>query len=444
MIYFIGYTTQEEAELTDMLPTILPNQHVFYTPSSTNHQFLISIGDSGLPKIHLGIQNAYESDESDADNKHTSDKDLKVSWSDPLDVNEEMERFISIPDNMNLKVKVIKVAMVTHVVINAASKAEVSAKEVRNKIGNVTVTENEQLPDDKSLEIKEFDVVVPKQEVFIHSNKLKRNLELYASIHFHHLCLILQDESSRNGEISEVIRVSCDHLFLAHYPLIEGFEEDSPCHDCYCISSENIQIDNQLYATKGFYDFPVIFARQENKSKDTELLVEFHSMNLSQKLAVIKSRSFAHIQVVMATDCLNNPLFKSLEVSMEPVVGNIDDRFVYRILEEIEKLIPTSLNNDKKSLSEISRIPSSLKSMSHSLSSPVRIEHLFIQPCSLLISVHASLKLFIASDKTPLAFGKFEKKGLSTTSHQLVRVLAMHYASGALFRAGTLFYNIRA
>jgi vacuolar protein sorting-associated protein 13B len=60
-----------------------------------------------------------------------------------------------------------------------------------------------------------------------------------------------------------------------------------------------------------------------------------------------------------------------------------------------------------------------------------------------LISVHASLKVFIASDKTPLVFGKFEKKGLSTTSHQLVRVLAMHYASGALFRAGKLFYNIR-
>ncbi|XP_063419366.1 intermembrane lipid transfer protein VPS13B-like [Mytilus trossulus] len=431
-----GYTTQEEAELTDILPTIPPNQHVFYTPSSTNRQFLLSIGDSGLPKIHVGVQQALETDESNTESKHSSDQDSGVSWSDPLDVNEEMERFISIPNNMNLKIKVIKVSMVTHVVINAANKAEVSAKEIRNKIGKVTTMESHPSSDDTNLSIREYDVSVPKQDVFIHSNSITRNLELYISLHFHHFCLILQDETSSNNEITEVIRVSCDHLFLAHYPLIEGFDDDSPSHDCYSISAENLQVDNQLYTTKGLYDFPVIFARQELKSKDKDFLVEFHSMNLSEKLAVIKSRSFAHIQVVMETDCLSHSLVKSVEIAMEPVIGNVDDRFVYRMLEEVEKLLPNSLQDNKKGLKEITRLPQALKVMSHGLSSPIRIEHLVIHPCSLLISVHASLKVFIASDKTPLSFGKFEKKNVNSTAHQLTRVLAMHYASGALFRAG--------
>ncbi|CAC5371338.1 VPS13B [Mytilus coruscus] len=429
-----GYTTQEEAELTDILPTIPPNQHVFYTPSSTNRQFLLSIGDSGLPKIHVGVQQTLETDESNTESKHSSDQDSGVSWSDPLDVNEEMERFISIPNNMNLKIKVIKVSMVTHVVINAANKAEVSAKEIRNKIGKVTTMESH--PSSEDVNIREYDVCVPKQDVFIHSNSITRNLELYISLHFHHLCLILQDETSSNNEITEVIRVSCDHLFLAHYPLIEGFDEDSPSHDCYSISAENLQVDNQLYTTKGLYDFPVIFARQELKSKDKDFLVEFHSMNLSEKLAVIKSRSFAHIQVVMETDCLSHSLIKSVEIALEPVIGNVDDRFVYRMLEEVEKLLPTSLKDNKKGLKEITRLPQALKVMSHGLSSPIRIEHLVIHPCSLLISVHASLKVFIASDKTPLSFGKFDKKNVNSTAHQLTRVLAMHYASGALFRAG--------
>ncbi|XP_052096921.1 intermembrane lipid transfer protein VPS13B-like isoform X1 [Mytilus californianus] len=431
-----GYTTQEEAELTDILPTIPPNQHVFYTPSSTNRQFLLSIGDSGLPKIHVGVQQALETDESNTESKHSSDQDSGVSWSDPLDVNEEMERFISIPNNMNLKIKVIKVSMVTHVVINAANKAEVSAKEIRNKIGKVTTMEGHPPSEDTNVNMREYDVCVPKQDVFIHSNSITRNLELYISLHFHHLCLILQDETSSNNEITEVIRVSCDHLFLAHYPLIEGFDEDSPSHDCYSFSAENLQVDNQLYTTKGLYDFPVIFARQELKSKDKDFLVEFHSMNLSEKLAVIKSRSFAHIQVVMETDCLSHSLIKSVEIALEPVIGNVDDRFVYRMLEEVEKFLPTSLKDNKKGLKEITRLPQALKVMSHGLSSPIRIEHLVIHPCSLLISVHASLKVFIASDKTPLSFGKFDKKNVNSTAHQLTRVLAMHYASGALFRAG--------
>lgn len=72
------------------------------------------------------------------------------------------------------------------------------------------------------------------------------------------------------------------------------------------------------------------------------------------------------------------------------------------------------------------------------MSAPVKIEHLCVQQISMLLSVHASLKLFIASDRTPLAFGKFERRKVVTTSYHLIRSLAMHYASGALFRAGLL------
>lgn len=67
---------------------------------------------------------------------------------------------------------------------------------------------------------------------------------------------------------------------------------------------------------------------------------------------------------------------------------------------------------------------------------PVRLQRLTIQPVNLLVSIHASLKLYIASDHTPLSFSLFERGPLCTTARQLVHVLAMHYAAGALFRAG--------
>lgn len=69
---------------------------------------------------------------------------------------------------------------------------------------------------------------------------------------------------------------------------------------------------------------------------------------------------------------------------------------------------------------------------------PVRLQRLVIQPVNLLVSVHASLKLYIASDHTPLSFSLFERGPLCTTARQLVHALAMHYAAGALFRAGGL------
>lgn len=67
---------------------------------------------------------------------------------------------------------------------------------------------------------------------------------------------------------------------------------------------------------------------------------------------------------------------------------------------------------------------------------PVRLQRLTIQPVNLLVSIHASLKLYIASDHTPLSFSLFERGPLCTTARQLVHALAMHYAAGALFRAG--------
>lgn len=69
---------------------------------------------------------------------------------------------------------------------------------------------------------------------------------------------------------------------------------------------------------------------------------------------------------------------------------------------------------------------------------PVRLQRLTIQPVNLLVSIHASLKLYIASDHTPLSFSVFERGPVFTTARQLVHALAMHYAAGALFRAGRL------
>ena len=425
---FSGILVQEETELMSCLPTVPPHRNVFYTPLLMNQRFSEHVGDLKYPKLHFGIMK--------------SPKGAEVVWSSPIDVNSDMESFVSVPGCMDIKVKVKSIAMVTHITIEAISKAEVSAKDVRSRIR----TERKEVSLSDSATNQEDEAIIKALETAVMSSlpqtgtskrkPPKRKTDLVIGLHCHHVCMVLQDETSSREEMSEILQVSVDHLFLSHIPSSGSSKSnktpsDQDQHQCVSLCLGSLQVDNQLYFAKGLYDFPVIFMGQSV----TEF-PEVDGMNIMEKLAILKSVGLCHLQGVMERDCLGHRLVKSLEISVAPITSNVDDKFVYRILKEFDILIPTSLSYPPPNTQNVKKLPRSFRSTSLVMSAPVKIEHLCIQQISMLLSVHASLKLFIASDRTPLAFGKFERRKVVTTSYHLIRSLAMHYASGALFRAG--------
>jgi vacuolar protein sorting-associated protein 13B len=331
--------------------------------------------------------------------------------------------------------------MVTHITVEAISKAEVSAKEIRSRIQ----TENSEVSTESSPCSQEDESIIRDLENAALSSKspqknsrkrhVEKKMDVIFGLHCHHVCVVLQDETSSTEEISEVLQVSADHLFLAHLPSSGSRSDksftDQDQHQCLSLCLGSLQVDNQLYLTKGLYDFPVIFMGQVSHE-----FPNVAGMNVMEKLAILKSVSLCHVQGVIEQNCLGHSLVKALEVSVAPITVNIDDKFVYRILKEFDILIPTSLSYPSLPNQTFKRLPKSFRSSSLVMSCPVMMEHLCVRSISLLLSVHASLKLFIASDRTPLAFGKFEKDRVVTTSYHLIKALAMHYASGALFRAG--------
>ena len=361
-----------------------------------------------------------------------------IAWSRPIEVSTDMESFVPIPQCFDIKVKVRCISLVTHITIEPISRAEISAKEVRNRIkskdSTVVIGHTEE-----QIQPMEIQYEDGEHEGVMHSSheglkKKKSDMQICVGAYFQHLCVVLQDEVSSSEDASEVVQVCVDNLYISHIPSLGKSSDDLRQHTCYSVCVGNMQIDNQLYHLQGLHDFPVLFIQQKDHSEN---FPDIGRLNVVEKLAVIKSNSFAHIQIVMETDCLNNPLIRSLELSMHAASVNIDDSFIYRILKEIEGLIPIRLDSTKpKSAITVKSLPKSFKASCNSLCSPVRMEQLCIQPINVLLSVHASLKLFLASDRTPLSFGKFERKFIVSTTHQLTRVLAMHYASGALFRAG--------
>lgn len=85
-------------------------------------------------------------------------------------------------------------------------------------------------------------------------------------------------------------------------------------------------------------------------------------------------------------------------------------------------------------------VPKKIIISSQLLGKPLRINKLTINEINLLLSVHSSIRMYIALDRSPLHFNVFERRNILTTHFKLGHSLAMHYLSGAIFGAGLCIF----
>ncbi|XP_048244061.1 vacuolar protein sorting-associated protein 13B-like isoform X2 [Haliotis rufescens] len=414
-----GTVVQEEAELLDDLPTLDPGSSTHYTMPYVNNQYPAADAITH-PRMHFCA------------NLSQDDGSFKRSmWSNGVDVMSNNDTFVKLPDVADIKVQSRKVAMVTHITIEPISKAEISAKEIRSRLkGAETETKVvEVTPESNQVTLPGVDV--SKTESKLVRRKDKSGSVYVAGVFIEHISFVMMDETTSTETVSEVLRLCCDSVYAAHFP-VSTSADSTEAKSCMSLSVGTMQLDNQQYG-QGQYDFPVLLVKQKTQNMN---MPDLEKMTVTEKHAVLRLSSFLHAQLVLTADDAGNTVTESVELSLSPLSLYIDDTFIYRLLREMEAFIPNILHCDINKPIKVKRLPKSVKSTACALSQPVRIHYLCIQPISMLLSVHASMKLFLASDHTPLSFGKFERKNLYTSSHQLTRALAMHYASGAIFRAG--------
>ncbi|XP_035483199.2 vacuolar protein sorting-associated protein 13B-like isoform X12 [Scophthalmus maximus] len=206
-----------------------------------------------------------------------------------------------------------------------------------------------------------------------------------------------------------------------------------------CCSS--LQVDNQLYNRASFH-FPVLLCQDQRGGADPggPWSSDDNPADSPEALEEFKRSCFLRLRMMLAGDRCT---LEEVTFQLQPARVYLEDTFVYYIKTLFYTYIPDRAIASSVAASQRRREPGSapvlpeqvLQSM-QALVRPVRLQRLTIQPVNLLVSIHASLKLYIASDHTPLSFSLFEMGPLCTTARQLVHVLAMHYAAGALFRAG--------
>ncbi|XP_076241466.1 vacuolar protein sorting 13B [Calliopsis andreniformis] len=201
----------------------------------------------------------------------------------------------------------------------------------------------------------------------------------------------------------------------------------------------DLQLDNQLFDQGGF-DFPVVLISQTPLvTKETGYYTNNCLMN---KIEQIRENSLIAIDYILENQGQLRAS-KELYVKIAPISAYIEDTYITQLLNYATSMVPPRflvLDDIKKARTLISTsevyIPDYIMIDAKILSAPLRLQNLKIEPVSILLSVHTSVRLYVALDHSPLYFGTFEKKNILTTPYRLGNALTMHYLSGAIFGAG--------
>lgn len=116
----------------------------------------------------------------------------------------------------------------------------------------------------------------------------------------------------------------------------------------------------------------------------------------------------------------------SIKVNVRPLSAYIEDIFVTKLMDYLDVVSPTKLVILPKvkrvvnfSLnSTLVGVPDQILFESGVLARPLALKNFTVEDLSILLSVHSSVKLYIALDQSPLQFAKFEKKKLMTTPYR--------------------------
>lgn len=245
---------------------------------------------------------------------------------------------------------------------------------------------------------------------------------------------LCDDITSLTGSV-ELLRLTMSKLLVV-LPLPEHTIGDTPTshgHHVHVLCG-SLRVDNQLYSCSSFH-FPVLLCQEQLSDTDSWMASRDLVLNPGA-LEELRQMCFLCVGLTLSS---NGYHLEQVSFKLKPARIYLEDTFIYYLKTLFHTYVPVSTVGNKRVLGDPSLIiPVQVYQSMQTLVWPVQLQRLLIEPVILLISIHASLKLYIASDHTPLSFSIFERGPIFTTPRQLIHALTLHYAAGTLFRAGVL------
>ncbi|XP_015594814.1 vacuolar protein sorting-associated protein 13B isoform X2 [Cephus cinctus] len=256
-------------------------------------------------------------------------------------------------------------------------------------------------------------------------------LEGSVTVFLHGITVVITQDVNENAQKIEVASLNITDLFV-NVESISNLRSLS-------VYIGDLQLDNQMFDQGGF-DFPVVLISQNPRVRKEKSFCLSNRFN--NDIYQIKENSLIAIDYLWEIDGRTSAC-KELRTRVSPISAYIEDTYITQLLDYATSLVPPCfvmpLDGGKKNQYHTSmtvHIPDYIMIDAKILSTPLRIQSFVIEPVSILLSVHTSVRLYVALDHSPLYFGTFERKNLLTTPYRLGNAFIMHYLSGAIFGAG--------
>lgn len=234
----------------------------------------------------------------------------------------------------------------------------------------------------------------------------------------------ITDEVTNFRNPYEVLRLTAEGVSLTHSVCENSNDDDRVCPEV-TLRIGAFQMDNQLQDDT--YEFSVILVPNNTQvsPKKTALPRRPTARLRVEPLVIVKCR---YERSVGASGIFLN----SLEISLQPVSLYLEDSFLYRVGGLVASFLPTALYSMESAFTPLSNVLDVTKSTIH----PFSLGELNITPVSLNVTLHASVKLFVSVDDSPLSLGRFHLSPVFLPSSALVQKLTYHYSTAALFKLG--------
>ena len=128
-----------------------------------------------------------------------------------------------------------------------------------------------------------------------------------------------------------------------------------------------------------------------------------------------------------------------MDFQIQPFEVYLEDHYIYLLLKIVSGLLPLPLTVP------IDRTGGEL--VSNVINRPLMrvpfvCESLYIAPVDIVVSVHASMKVYIGCHQLPMFVDRFQKNAIYSTNKQLLTLVTRHYLMSLLTRSPLLLGSL--
>ena len=242
------------------------------------------------------------------------------------------------------------------------------------------------------------------------------------------LSVIVIDEVTNFRNSQEVLRMTAEGIALTHSVGQRVVECNRVCPEL-TLRIGAFQIDNQLQDDT--FEFSVI------------LIPSITPLPTKKTPSPRRPPPRSGVKPLVSINCMYEPascacgiFLTSVDISVQPVTLYIEDTFLYRVSDMVASFLPPSMLYSTESAGN--QRSNSLKVLDITQSSiqPFLMGELKITPVTLNVTLHASVKLFLSVDDSPLSLGHFHLSPVFLPTSALIQKLTYHYVTAALFNSG--------